>query len=1245
MASNILKFHPSNLITGINIVDDMLFFTDGVNEPKKIDLNIFRAADHSTGNTIVYGRNFQERDITVIRPHPQTAITTTTSTSTAVINPIASAPNVQTLQPFTQSTDVVLRGSSTAATLPFTKRGFVYKQIDSITPPTLQELLAGGIDKPSHLNGGKFEEKISGLILTKRYYYIAYAQNAVSNRIYATNVDGTDDIETFVINDTSNALFTPNLAVRTMSITPGDLQQGKGVDGKAILYGTITSGTQTATIQDKGFMVYKTVTTDTVSFSQGDILVDASQLNNKTSDVLFYLNKNQVHNKYPNGTDDPSGHNFVATVDITFGEKIFAQAFASTSMDTVERVGNILSFPISGSTDPNNKVVQHKPNPLNKDPDQLGTSVTMRARIPKGNWHITTTGRLERGFYFSKKRFDVKKITQLTFPSTTTLVDQGVNGNIEWNQATNDSEIYRVSQFWDGGYLESEQEYAVSTSEISGFNITKDEDIFICAFGRSTYGEGYERNTGFGAVRRFKAGTGDSNTTISVTATDIRFTAGKIEVDVTVSHDAPVATEMGLYLTSQPVGVELGNGSAQGRQGVILDRARRQNDNFARMTPGKNKDINNKIVLDSSTGKVQANDFTFQYGFDSTRFPITAGTANVSAKLPLERKDYYAMPFVKVNNQEIYGKTIGPPKLGNINEPPDIQTLNYTGNQISGGHPRVTFNGQIFPQVSNTPTLTEAGFVYGTDAQQVASGVGNTVVAVSNTVTSNTPNSISLLQAFLAQQTTAGVTPKFSVPVTLTGQHGDVIYYIAYVKISADGGNTLHLAEDDNQTGDYGKGVVKVQLQGTAAVQTGHGTRLPVPHLDPATDIGFNSVTLSAKQGDNGGGNKSLVEMLPKFYYMKESVLAQNAALYRGNSSVTEATTQAYIKNNVASSPNSTSGIINVSADNDDLASIKNAIASVVSGLDEETRYIFFVTANNGANISNAPFANGEGPSRRCYSFLTIKQPITYPNGQRAFYEIVYAKPTSATTADVRIRWTGGGISGISTHTKHGVYFAKTSAMGSAPYDQAKLWNANPAKTFVSSARPGEITMTLTGLEPSTEYHVMATCKNDNTLPDLTGMAGSAGEGLSALKKFTMPGSGGIKKITVSPTRIVLESNGKVPVITRNFMGLTTQKKYVNPSFTVNVSPKSAKITEKDIVFPAYNFLNPQVIVNKSKIHTAGNGTFRVEFQVNENIGFFAKKSLGGTIKVNHPDGGIAGKEVEVSQAGPIGTGFKFSFP
>ena len=122
---------------------------------------------------------------------------------------------------------------------------------------------------------------------------------------------------------------------------------------------------------------------------------------------------------------------------------------------------------------------------------------------------------------------------------------------------------------------------------------------------------------------------------------------------------------MGLYFTSQEPGVELGNGTNLQKQGLILSRAQRINDNFARMIPGPAtsiKDINGQTVLDTSTQKIQAGDFTFQYGFDIDRFPITDGTGNVSSKLPIARKDYYAMPFVKVNNQEIYGSVIGPPK-------------------------------------------------------------------------------------------------------------------------------------------------------------------------------------------------------------------------------------------------------------------------------------------------------------------------------------------------------------------------------------------------------------------------------------------------------------------------------------------------------------------------------------------------------------------------------------------------------
>jgi hypothetical protein len=59
----------------------MLFYTDGENEPKKINIEKFRGTattgefkdipvDHSSGTTHIYNRVFEERDITVIKDHP-----------------------------------------------------------------------------------------------------------------------------------------------------------------------------------------------------------------------------------------------------------------------------------------------------------------------------------------------------------------------------------------------------------------------------------------------------------------------------------------------------------------------------------------------------------------------------------------------------------------------------------------------------------------------------------------------------------------------------------------------------------------------------------------------------------------------------------------------------------------------------------------------------------------------------------------------------------------------------------------------------------------------------------------------------------------------------------------------------------------------------------------------------------------------------------------------------------------------
>ena len=46
--NTVLEFSEENYITGINIVDDFLFFTDGVTEPKKINIGEFKTNQHCT---------------------------------------------------------------------------------------------------------------------------------------------------------------------------------------------------------------------------------------------------------------------------------------------------------------------------------------------------------------------------------------------------------------------------------------------------------------------------------------------------------------------------------------------------------------------------------------------------------------------------------------------------------------------------------------------------------------------------------------------------------------------------------------------------------------------------------------------------------------------------------------------------------------------------------------------------------------------------------------------------------------------------------------------------------------------------------------------------------------------------------------------------------------------------------------------------------------------------------------------
>jgi len=87
---SILKFSTSYRITGINIIDGLLFWTDDQTEPKKINVNKFRTgsvdfvtqtkiplwipAQNSYSTNLTAQPNFTEADVTVIKKSPLTAL-------------------------------------------------------------------------------------------------------------------------------------------------------------------------------------------------------------------------------------------------------------------------------------------------------------------------------------------------------------------------------------------------------------------------------------------------------------------------------------------------------------------------------------------------------------------------------------------------------------------------------------------------------------------------------------------------------------------------------------------------------------------------------------------------------------------------------------------------------------------------------------------------------------------------------------------------------------------------------------------------------------------------------------------------------------------------------------------------------------------------------------------------------------------------------------------------------------------
>ena len=90
---NVLNFNTNNLITGANILDGILYFTDNLNEPKQVDVAYWKTQT-TNFNTLTTG--LSEQRITIIKKSPMAAPTLTMSSSLRTGNGTAGNTQVTT---------------------------------------------------------------------------------------------------------------------------------------------------------------------------------------------------------------------------------------------------------------------------------------------------------------------------------------------------------------------------------------------------------------------------------------------------------------------------------------------------------------------------------------------------------------------------------------------------------------------------------------------------------------------------------------------------------------------------------------------------------------------------------------------------------------------------------------------------------------------------------------------------------------------------------------------------------------------------------------------------------------------------------------------------------------------------------------------------------------------------------------------------------------------------------------------
>ena len=443
MASEKLNFSPDRLITGINIIDGMLFFTDGETEPKKININQFKAASHDTGTTVIYGREFLERDITVIKEHPVEAINTNLS-DTPDVNVDGEEPVIITEKSEVNSLTAKLFGSGFENGTAFIERGFYYLESDS--KPSETTLFATGTKVESILNGNQFTGFTETLTADKRYYYAAYGKTAIGNRvegkILGFYVDATSPsglaVDTLLAKQTTNNLLSNISTIHDPFF---------GVE-KIILRGKVTNNGN-SNIHDVGF-AYRVLNENQTANIPTDLLDDSNN--------LLSISSGNIKKSAIDTYDEDTGV-FELAIFKAVSSIVYIQAYAINTTEVTE--GSVIRFPLLGGIGLNRPDVETNPNSTS---ERVSSSAKLTGSVNEPYGTIEKTG-----FVFSKSTSNKNQLIQAITSSQSGVFNREVTPPLY-------DEVFKFK-----------------TTEESGLTLTEGETLHFLA-----YAKNYEGLFGYG---------------------------------------------------------------------------------------------------------------------------------------------------------------------------------------------------------------------------------------------------------------------------------------------------------------------------------------------------------------------------------------------------------------------------------------------------------------------------------------------------------------------------------------------------------------------------------------------------------------------------------------------------------------------------------------------------------------------------------------------------------------------------